>query len=863
MSHRLLLRTLGRGDGLLGMRPGGPFGPRAAQVTIAWVHSPDSTDDALAEAHQCLAQMGLHPVARRQLQWRAPSAATAAGLPDAPLWSLVQEDQFGDFWAEQLPRLQQQGWQIVVAPGFAHESVPVQAWRLVLIDGGGGPVAADGRCAPVPGGLQALAAAGSERLGRAVAAPMQGRPQKITALRQPHGQGSWMLSLGVEVEGQVLDLVPMLAPLIQAERRWRVALELAHIDDAEIIDLRAPGGRRIRAPAAPLKAIVGAMLDLLTDPRRQDGPFKFQGWDAQRLESLRLALGTDQAQRAGPHGAWALQGEAGLRALAARLRGAAGAAPMAAPHDASQALETPSPASLPPPLAAPPGLGVTLRPYQLKGVAWLQQLHQHHLAGILADDMGLGKTAQTLAHLLIEMQAGRLQEAPALVVVPASLLFNWQAEAARMAPALRVLTLAGPRRATEHARIDGQHLVLTSYPLLWRDIRALESRPWHVLVLDEAQMVKNAGTRTARAVRRIAATHRLCLTGTPLENHLGELWAQFDFLLPGFLGDRRHFHQHWRRPIEQNGETARAALLALRVRPFILRRRKDQVELDLPPLTDTLVRLPLLGAQRDLYESVRLAVDKQVRRLLDKKTFAGAQIGILDALLKLRQVCCDPRLVKGQRPAGAVPMSGSTAAAPTAGPSPPVAATAATAAAPNAPAAQTAESAKLDWLRQTLPTLVAEGRRVLIFSQFTELLDLIAPELDALGLPWLALTGDTPPAARGALVARYQAGEVPLLLASLKAGGVGLNLTAADTVIHLDPWWNPAVAQQATARAHRIGQTRPVFVYHLVAEGSIEERLLALQARKQALADGVLGSDAGEALKFGEADLQGLLAALG
>jgi SNF2 family DNA or RNA helicase len=476
-------------------------------------------------------------------------------------------------------------------------------------------------------------------------------------------------------------------------------------------------------------------------------------------------------------------------------------------------------------VAAPAGLGVTLRPYQLHGVAWLQYLRQHHLAGILADDMGLGKTAQALAHLLIEQQAGRLDR-PALAVLPTSLIFNWQAEAKRMAPALRVLALQGPERKKSFGKMADYDLVLTTYPLLWRDRSALEAQPFHMLILDEAQTVKNAAGRSANAVRRLQARHRLCLTGTPLENHLGELWTQFDFLMPGFLGDLRSFTRLWRKPIEIGGETLRAQILAQRVRPFILRRRKDEVAAELPPRTEVIKRLQLQGRQRDLYESVRVAADEQVRRVLKRKGFSGAQISILDALLKLRQVCCDPYLLKG------VALS------------------------------KTMERAKLEMLRDMLPELVDEGRRILVFSQFTELLDLIAAELDALQLPWLALTGKTPPAQRGALIAQFQEKTVPILLISLKAGGVGLNLTAADTVIHMDPWWNPAVEEQATARAHRIGQERNVFVYKLVVEGSIEERILELQARKAALAEGVLGSDGATAPKFSSEDLQALLAPL-
>jgi SNF2 family DNA or RNA helicase len=476
-------------------------------------------------------------------------------------------------------------------------------------------------------------------------------------------------------------------------------------------------------------------------------------------------------------------------------------------------------------VVAPAGLGLTLRPYQLQGLAWLQYLREHHLAGILADDMGLGKTAQVLAHLLVEQQAGRMDR-PSLVVLPTSLIANWQSEAARFAPALRVLTLQGTARTRDFERIAEHDVVFTTYPLLWRDISALRQQPWHLLILDEAQMVKNAGSRAAGALRRLDARHRLCVTGTPLENHLGELWAHFDLLMPGFLGDARSFARQWRKPIETNGETLRAQLLAQRVRPFILRRRKEDVATELPPKTEVIRRVQLQGEQRALYESVRVAADEQVRRVLKRQSFDGAQIAILDALLKLRQVCCDPHLLKGTK-------------------TPP-----------------TMERAKMELLREMLPELVAEGRRVLVFSQFTEMLALVQSELSALELPFLVLTGDTPVPARGDVVRRFQAKEVPLLLLSLKAGGVGLNLTAADTVIHLDPWWNPAVEQQATDRAHRIGQDQPVFVYKLVVEGSIEEKMLALQARKAALAEGVLGVDGAAASKFSAEDLQGLLAPL-
>ncbi|WP_425257226.1 DEAD/DEAH box helicase [Rubrivivax sp. RP6-9] len=747
------------------MRAAPGFGPRGAQLTVALL--PAGADVA---ARDTLVRLRLAPLPAKALQWRTREAA-AALQQGAELWSLAEEAHWSDFWAEQVPRLRAAGWQLVVDPGFAHFSLPVQRWKLHL------------------DGTRTLAALGTP-------------DQPLARLRGAHDQGSWRMSLGVEVDGETLDLAPLLAGLLARDRRWLHADRLLEIDDAEIVVLRAPGGRRIEAPAAPLKAIVGAMLDLLVDARSPTGPIPLSAWDAERAEALREELAASMAQRAGALGAWQLQGDTGLQTLVQRLRAA----------------------GTPPPVDPPPGLGLTLRPYQLQGLAWLQYLRAQGLAGILADDMGLGKTAQVLAHVLAEHAAGRLDR-PALVVLPTSLIANWQAEAARVAPGLRVLVLHGARR--DFTAIAQHDLVLTTYPLLWRDSRELGAQPWHLLVLDEAQMAKNAGSRAARALRRLDARHRLCVTGTPLENHLGELWTHFDLLMPGFLGDSRTFARLWRRPIEDNGETQRAALLARRVRPFILRRRKHEVAPELPPLTEVLRRVPLEGTQRALYESVRAVVDEQVRRTLDRQGFRNAQIAVLDALLKLRQVCCDPRLVTG-------------------------------------PQAGRPTSAKLDLLLQMLPALVADGRRVLVFSQFSTLLGLVAQALQQIALPHLLFTGDTPPAQRGETVRRFQAREVPVLLLSLKAGGVGLNLTAADTVVHLDPWWNPAVEDQATARAHRIGQDQPVLVYRIVAAGSIEERMLALQARKAALAAGVLGSDAAgdAATKFDEADLRGLLAPL-
>lgn len=805
--------TLGRGDGFLGLIPQGKLGPRGNQVTLAqfdWMYqtlaghawqTPAPTSilnsrapsvqelldtggrvinmrrdtAAEADAADCVREMGFVPVDAQTFQWRSPQDSPDLGS----VWTLPQEDRFGDFWADQIPMLQAKGWAVVVKPGFAHQSVTVQSWKLVV--------------SPDTGEVE----------GKELVAPLMTPARGVEKLSLPAREGAWLLSLGIEIDGQALDLAPMLADLLRRDGRWLSAAEIAAIDDLAMVSLRAPGGKRIDAPAAPLKAIVSSMLDLLTDPARKNdhGQLRLGAWEARQLNALRASL--LDTHRVAAHNAWQLQGDLGLASLAKRLKIW----------------------GIPQAVVAPPGLRIQLRPYQLEGLAWLQYLRERNLGGILADDMGLGKTAQALAHVLTEKLAGRL-DLPVLVVLPTSLIFNWQAEAARMTPGLRVLSLQGPQRHALYPHMPSHDLVLTTYPLLWRDVDALTAQRFHLVILDEAQMVKNAASRSARALRRLQTRHSLCMTGTPMENHLGELWAQFDWLMPGFLGDARQFSARWRKPIEEGGETLRAALLAQRVRPFILRRRKQDVASELPPRTEVIHRVQLLGHQRELYESVRVAADKQVRRVLKRQSFNGAQITILDALLKLRQVCCDPRLLKDDQ------------------------------AAPNT------ERAKMALLTNMLPTLVEEGRRVLVFSQFTELLTLISEQLQALALPHLSLTGKTPIRERSRVVQGFQAQEVPILLISLKVGGIGLNLTAADTVIHMDPWWNPAVEEQATARAHRIGQDHAVFVYKLVVSGSIEERMLELQARKSALADSVLGRDAQGAMKFDEADLNALLAPL-
>ncbi|PIV15581.1 MAG: helicase [Gallionellales bacterium CG03_land_8_20_14_0_80_55_15] len=600
--------------------------------------------------------------------------------------------------------------------------------------------------------------------------------------------GWFSLNMGIVVNGQRVALAPLLHELFKVDPRWLDALMLAKMKDNEAIELYLPDGGRVKVPAERIKPLARTLIELF-DGKAGSEEIRLSRYDVARIDAL------SNMDR------WEFKGADALTSLAQRLRNTSGI----------QAVQ------------APEGFALELRHYQLEGLAWLQYLREQNLAGILADDMGLGKTAQALAHLLLEKQMGRMDR-PSLIVLPTSLIFNWKSEARRFAPQLKVLSLHGKERAVYFPLIAEQDVILTTYPLLWRDEEALLEHDYHLLILDEAQTVKNVSSQAAQVVRRLNARHRLCLTGTPLENHLGELWAQFDFLLPGMLGDARGFTKTWRTPIEKHGNTLRRDLLAQRVKPFIMRRRKEDVATELPPKTQIIRTVELEGGQRDLYETVRIAMDQRLREEIAEKGFARSHIIILDALLKLRQVCCDPRLLK------------------------------------LASAKKVKERAKLDLLMEMLPELVGEGRRILVFSQFTSMLELIETELVQAQLRYVKLTGDTQN--REEVVRRFQEGEVPIFLISLKAGGVGLNLTAADTVIHYDPWWNPAVENQATDRAHRLGQTKNVFVYKLVVAGSIEEKILALQEKKADLAAGILSEDSAGLTKFNEADIAALLAPL-
>lgn len=445
----------------------------------------------------------------------------------------------------------------------------------------------------------------------------------------------------------------------------------------------------------------------------------------------------------------------------------------------------------------PPGFQGILRPYQREGLGWFEFLRRFGFGGCLADDMGLGKTVQVLA--LLEQ---RRQEkcGPSLVVVPRSLMFNWRTEAARFTPALRVLEHSGISRARHTGHLADYDIILTTYGTLRRDAALLKDITFDYVILDEAQAIKNAGTHSAKAARLLRAKHRLALSGTPVENHLGELWSLFEFLNPGMMGRASAFAAF----AGKAGDPAGRQLLARTLRPFILRRTKGQVATELPARLEQTLHCDLPAPQRKLYNELREFYRQSLLKKVAEQGMGRAKIMVLEALLRLRQAACHPGLVD--------------------------------------PAHKGEESAKLATLIPQLLEVTQEGHKALVFSQFTSFLSLVKEQVDKAGLTYEYLDGKTRD--RQARVDRFQNDpECRLFLISLRAGGLGLNLTAAEYVFLLDPWWNPAVEAQAIDRAHRIGQKQQVFAYRLIARDTIEEKVLELQASKRDLASAIITED--------------------
>jgi non-specific serine/threonine protein kinase len=416
----------------------------------------------------------------------------------------------------------------------------------------------------------------------------------------------------------------------------------------------------------------------------------------------------------------------------------------------------------------PAGFVGELRPYQQAGLNWLHFLHAYGLGGCLADDMGLGKTIQVLALLQSLHENGQTQ-GPSLIVVPKSLIVNWQREAARFTPELRLLEYVGQGRPQDTSTFASYHVVLTTYGILLRDIDLLKQTRFDYAIMDESQAIKNPLAKSARAARLLDAAHRLVLTGTPVENNTFELWSQFAFLNPGLLGNLEYFRRTFATPIERHQDEEALDLLRQLVYPFVLRRTKEQVASELPPRSERLLYVDMAPAQRKVYQRTREGYRQLLLGMIEEQGIENANLKILEGLLRLRQVSIHPALLE-----------------PT----------------------YRGEAPKFELLLETLDTLRVEGHKALIFSQFVQVLTLLRTQLDAAGMPYAYLDGSTRD--RQAQVDTFQTDpQVPFFLISIKAGGVGLNLTAADYVIHLDPWWNPAVEQQATDRAHRIGQDRP------------------------------------------------------
>ncbi|NPA55316.1 MAG: DEAD/DEAH box helicase family protein [Epsilonproteobacteria bacterium] len=449
------------------------------------------------------------------------------------------------------------------------------------------------------------------------------------------------------------------------------------------------------------------------------------------------------------------------------------------------------------PINQPKGLMVELRDYQKFGVGWLMFLREFGFGGILADDMGLGKTIQTLSLLLLLKQQNKLN-APCLVVVPTSLLGNWKAEVEKFAPSLSYISIYGKDRHKHFKQISNYDIVFTTYTLVTRDYEKYTDE-FEYIILDEAQKIKNPNTKSTQIIKKLKAKHKLALSGTPIENNLSELWSIFSFVMPGFLGSLQTFKKVFQTPIQKYHDYHKQQLLHKKISPFVLRRTKEKVLSQLPKKIEIIKYAEFSEEEIKLYESIRVMMNKQVRDAIAKNSLAKSQIIVLDALLKLRQICCHPQLLDIST------------------------------------AKKTKSSAKLELFLELIDELLSEGRKVLVFSQFTSMIDIIKREFDQRKIKYSVLTGKT--TNRDEVIHQFKSHQTDVFLISLKAGGIGLNLTEADTVIHYDPWWNLAAQNQATDRSHRLGQDKNVFVYKLVVKNSIEEKILQLQQTKAKLVE--------------------------
>ncbi len=582
------------------------------------------------------------------------------------------------------------------------------------------------------------------------------------ATHEPHDLNAWFAAgIGVRIDGEEVDMTKCLLGLIEDPEF--PALAQAGEDCDAMWPIRVPGSdatpRWLAVSVARLRKLMAPLRDAGASVRREDGTMR-----------VRMPIAAISETRA-----WAdeVKCSADMATLMSKLE---------------QARTANGPGML---------TGATLRAYQEEGVAWLRFLDGMGWGGVLADDMGLGKTIQMLAYLAETCE----RSGPVLVVTPASVAGNWMCEAAKFTPGLRVGLAAGVARDDILARVNDFDIVITTYGNLTRSNEAFAAAGFRLAIFDEAQALKNAGSQIATAARTIRAQRVIALTGTPMENHIGELWALMDLVMPGLLGSRDTFRKRFQVPIERGDDGAMTRLKA-RLRPFMLRRLKTEVAKDLPLKTEVVLRLEMGDDQRELYEDLLV---QQRALVAQARSTKGGNVSILalTGLLKLRQACCEPELL-----------------------------------------GQTCESIKRVTLLERLGGMIEEGRKVLVVSQFAEVIGLLDAALNEAHISHEVLTGDVPREQREAIVDRFQTGRADVFLLTLKAGGVGLNLTAADTVIHYDPWWNPAAESQATDRAYRIGQDKPVFVYKLLCANTVEDRVEQLQLKKAALSRNVLdGND--------------------
>ena len=455
-------------------------------------------------------------------------------------------------------------------------------------------------------------------------------------------------------------------------------------------------------------------------------------------------------------------------------------------------------------LTLPKGVNAELREYQMKGFSWLWFMYKYGLNGILADDMGLGKTLQALS--LVQKAKEEDGSMPVLVVCPTSVVFNWESEIQKFTPELTCLKLAGVDRKNLFDKIPEYDIVITSYALIRRDIEALKDIKFRYVILDESQNIKNAMSQTAQSVKMLNADHKLALSGTPIENRLEELWSVFDFLMPGFLFNVAEFNFRYVNPIMERQDKTVEKRLKMQIYPFILRRMKRDVAKDLPDKVENIAYCEMTPEQKDFYLDVLDSTKEELFKSIEQNGLEKSRMSIFSALLRLRQICCHPRLYDKDMVKGDI-LSG-----------------------------------KFEHLKGMLEQIISEGHRVLLFSQFVDMLDIIKGWLERSGIPYEYLTGKTKD--RQGAVERFNSSpSIPIFLISLKAGGTGLNLTGADYVIHYDPWWNPAVEDQATDRAYRIGQTKKVFVYRIITKNTVEEKIQKLKSIKRNLVDNVISVD--------------------